>query len=339
MAYVQHRCPTCSAPLPPPPPVGVVRCSHCEALLAPYEGRWRAAPPQVPPEPLLHPDRPRLWLGGARYALRGRLARGDGSDVFLGWRDRRLTELVVVKVLRSAADRDRLERERDALAALHRSTAQGAAHFTRLLPQPVGFGAARLGMRGDEGEREVGIHRWRSGFVHTFEDVERAHPGGVAPEAAVWMWKRILELLGFVHASGWVHGAVLPSHLLVHARDHGVVLCGWSRAVRAGEPLAAAGGAHGAMYPADVARGAPATPATDVTMGARAVLRALGGGPLRAPSGVPRPLADLLEAHADPAAGGRIDDAWWLKERVAAAASEVFGPPRYVPFEMPGWSQ
>lgn len=337
MGYAQHRCPSCSAPLPPPPPVGVVRCSYCDARLAPYEGRWRATAPEAPPEPIWEPHRQRLWLAGARYVILGRLARGEGADVFLARRDRRVTELVVIKALRAPEDVDLLEREHTVVAELHQSRAQGAPHFSRLLPQAVAVGPARLGMHGDEGERPVSIHRWRSGFVHTFEDVERVHGKGVSPEAAVWMWRRVLELLGFVHASGWVHGAVLPAHLLVHARDHGVVLCGWSRAVRIGERLPATSAGAEAMYPADVWGGGPATAATDLTMASRAILRVLGGDLRRAPAGVPAPIAELLEVHADPSAAGRMDDAWWLKERVAAAAREAFGPPKFVPFQMPGW--
>ena len=134
-------------------------------------------------------------------------------------------------MLRAPGDGDLLAREHEVLTALEASRAQGAPHFTRLLPQRVALGTARLGMRGELGERRVAVHRWRSGFVHTFDDVAREHPTGITAGHAVWIWKRMLELLGWIHASGWVHGAVLPPHLLVHARDHGVTLVGFSRAV------------------------------------------------------------------------------------------------------------
>jgi hypothetical protein len=275
-----------------------------------------------------------MWLGGARYAILGRLARGEGSDVFLARRDGRLSELVVVKVLRAHADADLLAREHDVLEAIEKSEAQGAPHFSRLLPQRVASGVARLGMRGQDGDRRVSAHRWRSGFVHTFDDVARAHPGGIAPEASVWIWKRVLELLGFIHASGWVHGAVLPPHLLVHARDHGVVLGGFSRAVQIGRPLPAFSSGLGAHYPDEVWNGGAATPATDVAMSARAVLGLLSGDLRRAPARVPAPLRDLLESQASAPSA----EAWAIKEQLDVVARAAFGPPRYVPFTMPGWT-
>lgn len=335
-SYTQHRCPNCGGPLPPPSATRTQRCGYCSKLLAPSAGGWRPAPAEAREEPLIDPHLPRLWVGGLRYATLGRIARGECSDVFRARRDARLTEQVVVKVLRSEQDSDLLEREQKTLAGLEDSRVQGAAHFSRLLPQRVAHGVARLGMNGRDGEARASVMRWRSGFVHTFDDVFGAHPSGVTPEAAVWMWKRVLELLGWIHRNGIVHGAVLPSHMLVHARDHGVVLVGWSSAVPAGRPLDAVPAALRAYYPDAVLGGAPVTAQTDLAMSARVVLRALGTETDRAPGGAPPPLARLLETHArlEP---GMESDAWALKERLDAVARDVFGPPRFVPFAMPGW--
>lgn len=274
--------------MPPPSATRSERCKFCSMLLAPGPGGWRAAPADAPEEPLLDPHLPRLWVGGLRYAVMGRL-RGR---VYRARRDARITEHVLLKF----GERDRLEREQTVLAELERSEVQGAAHFTRLLPQRVDHGVARLGMNGRDGESFCTVLRWRSGFVHTFEDVLEVHSSGVAPEHSVWMWKRILELLGWVHRNGIVHGAIRPEHLILHARDHGVVLAGWSSATR---------GAPGA----------------DLAASAAVIQRVIGAEP-------PAPLARLLHE------AGSASDAWALKDRLDAVAREVFGPPRFVPFEM-----
>lgn len=314
-----------------------LRCTFCSALLVPGDGRWVAAPAQHAAEPLRHPTARRLWLGGHRYALLGRIARGEGSDVFLAERDGRLTERVVLKMLRASRDRDLLEREHAVLGELEKSEAQGAPHFTRLLPQRVALGIARLGLRGDEGERQVSALRWRSGFVHTADDVMATYPGGVPRASTVWIWKRLLELLGFVHRSGFVHGAVLPAHVLVHAKDHGVVLCGWSRAGRAGTPLVARSEGADAFYPDDLRAGANARPGHDIAMSARVISRLLGGTELAPPQSVPEPLREIVAQHARLAPGAETD-AWALMARLQEAANAVFGPPKFVRFEMPGWT-
>ncbi len=243
-----------------------------------------------------------------------------------------MSALVVVKVLRAEGAADLFAREERVLEDLSHATARGAAHFGRLVPERVAFGRARLGLNGKDGEREVAIRRYRAGFVHTLEDVRRAHGDTLDPAHGVWAWKRTLELLGFVHGAGYVHGAVLPEHLLFDVREHGVVLAGFSRAVRPGERLPARTRGRDAFYPESVARGAAVTEATDLAMSARAVLQLLGGDPRRAPERVAAPLAPLLERVATDASG---HSAWSLVDEVSRAAEEVFGPPRFVPLTMP----
>ena len=82
-------------------------------------------------------------------------------------------------------------------------------------------------------------------------------------------------------------------------------------------------------------RGGPATRSTDITMSARAILMLLGGDVREAPSGVPAPLATLLESHA---ANTSYDDAWAVRDALDAAAREAFGPPKFMHFAMPGWA-
>jgi hypothetical protein len=261
----------------------------------------------------------------------GLLARGEISDVFLATRARRLTERVLIKVLRVSEDADLFAREWDVLGALQAGTAQGADHFSLRLPTPVARGDARF----DDGRSASAIVvRSVAGFQHTLDDVRRAYPAGVDSRHAVWIWRRILELLGWVHRNGWVHGALLPQHVVLHARDHGAMLVGWSCAVRQGDRVPAVSTAHEQFYPPEVLDRAPATTVTDLTMSARSIAYALGAqdrGDL--PKEVPAAIRELVEACAS----GEIitEDAWRLKDLVADTAERAFGPPAFIPFEIP----
>jgi len=301
MTYVEHHCPRCFGPLPAPPPSGTIYCDYCWTPLSPGPDGWTSTAPAALDEDLPDPDRPRFWVKGRRWVALGRVAEGESSRVFLGRRDHRLTERVVIKLARDEDARPKLEHEHEVLTALQASRARGTAHFSRLIPQPVAIGEARLGMRGDEGARFVSLLRHRSGFVHTFDHVRDAWREGVPPEAAVWLLKRALELLGWTHESGWTHGAVEPAHLLVHARDHGVTLLGWTEARRGGDAAADVRAAAGAV---------------------RSLVKK-----------APAPLTALL-AEAEASAG---PDAWALIGRLDEVSRRAFGPPRYVAFPMPGW--
>lgn len=239
-------------------------------------------------------------------------------------------------MLRAREDHDRLAHEHDVLQALQRATQRGSEHFTRLLPPPIAHGEARLGLHGHEGPRVVTVLGWAPGFVHTFGDVRAAYPTGVPATAAVWLWKRVLETLAWMHEVGFIHGAILPEHLLVHARDHGVRLVGFSSATTTGRALSGfPPGAEG-FYPKSTWEGGTASASSDLVMSARCVLFALGADDWQVPSTVPSPIAALLRSVAADDAGGR-HDAWALVGELDAATREAFGPPRYVPFALPGW--
>lgn len=334
MAIEVLRCPNCAAPLPPGAR-GEVVCEYCRHVLtnvpSPTGYRWVAGDERPPDDGLR-----RVHVDGRTFALLGRLARGDGSDVFLARRDKRLAELVVLKALRAREDEDLLRNEWRTLTALHASEAQGADFFARLIPQPVAHGP----MTGAAEKTLATVYRWRSGFVHTLDDVARAHPRGVDPRAAVWMWKRALELLGWVHRAGHAHGALVPAHLLVHPRDHGVTFVGWgtSAPLREGR-LPALPGAARDYYPDDVWERRTASPAADLVTLARSVARVLGGDPARGsvPSSVPDALADLVIEYAGRRTCEAVTaDAWALKDQVAEASRAAFGADRYVKFSMPG---
>lgn len=298
--------------------------------VCPFCGHTVVGVPRFPWDPGPRPSfagraadvgKPRVALGGRRYVLDGRIGVGDSTDVFLAHRDCALTERVVIKVLAVPDDEWLVRREPAVLRHLAASRRQGAEHFGRLCPQLVASGALRLD--GDARPYAV-ITRWRSGFSYSLADVQRAFPDGLDARTLVWIWKRVLELLGWVHRTGRVHGAVLPTHVLIHPRDHGATLIGWAASVRVGRTLLAIREADRALYPAGLLAGAPAEGAHDQQMLARTI-RALGGAAL------PRPLARLLRRSA----AGDTADAWALEREVRAAAREAFGPPRYHRFDMP----
>ncbi len=335
------RCPTCGAPLPPRSYRVVVQCTYCGASVAKEDDVVAAADFKRALADLARDDgrRPRVEVAGVPYRVLGRIAAGDSSEVFLAERAHPITERVILKVLRSRDDEDLLDAEHAVLSALHERDDQGAGELRRRLPPLVARGPVTVdGQRAPRGSEAL-VLRALSGFVDTFDDVLRVYPAGVDGRHAVWMWRRVLELLAGIHHAGWVHGAVLPQHLVVHARDHGVMLVGWSCAVPVGSkaPLRAASFTARECYPPALLDGAPPSPATDITMSARCIARLLGGAAERVPDDVARPIASLVEEHAVSFGPLHAADAWALRKRLGDAAREAYGPPRYHAFSMPGW--
>jgi len=329
-------CPQCNAPLAPHKFARFVVCSYCGATVQLDETSVSAE--------LFHKAF-RAWnsptsysitswfsVGNSHWMLDQLIANGDISDVYLGQRARWPTELAIIKLLRDRQDASLFDNEWDVLQKLQRSDAPGAETFTTLIPQPILCGEITEGL--SLGQR-VNVFRWASGFHHTFEEVRQAYPQGIGAQASIWVWRRILEMLSFLHNSGFVHGAVVPSHLLVQDNDHGIRLVGYGAAGRLGETLRVHSQPYESLYPRSTRS---LTTQLDITMSARCIVSILGGDPETGSLSravTPR-LATLIQgiARATPSNPVR-EDAWSIREELGVIAREVFGPPQFLPIVMP----
>lgn len=332
-------CPQCNAPLAPHKFARSVVCSYCGATVQLDEYSVSAE--------LFHTsfrawNSPQSYLisnwfsvGDSYWALGDLIAKGEISDVYTGQRARWPTELAIIKILRDPRDAASFNNEWAVLQALQRSEAPGAETFTALLPQPILHGEIT---QGSAAGQRVSVFRQISGFHHTFEEVIGAYPQGIPPRAAIWVWRRILEVLSFLHHSGMVHGAVLPSHLLVQENDHGVRLVGYGAAGPLGGTLRTISHPYESFYPQSVRSFARLTAQLDLTMSARCLIALLGGNPETGalPAGVPSRLARLLQQIALTEPNGTAGmDAWSIRQELGTIANEVFGPPQFIPIVMP----
>jgi len=296
-------CPSCGAPLEGLWEHVAVVCRYCRVEVLPG-GTGDPVPQRMPDD-----GRPRISVAGRTYLVEGHLARGRSSEVYRGRWVVRLGELVVLKLARHGQDGSRLRHEHAVLQRLWDSPARGADHFVRRLAAPIALAPVRVG----GAERVVSVMQWRSGFHTTLQDAIEAFPDGVHGRVLVWVLKRVLEELAFLHRAGVGHGAVEPDHILVHPRDHGAMLVGFG----------------GAALAPHVDR------ASDVVGLARSIEQAAGARGLLVDrfGSLPPALGRVVRD----AAAGHHDDAWALRAQVDAAARRAYGPSQYSPLRMPGW--
>ncbi|MEK7545860.1 MAG: hypothetical protein AAB554_02165 [Patescibacteria group bacterium] len=283
---------------------------------------------------------PRLTVAGRTYLLEGRIGRGDKTDVFRALWDHQPTERVVLKISRTLDDADLMKNEVRVLKAIQASEDPGAYFFTRILPEYVADGTT---VGSDGLERRVTVLRDRNLFDWTLEDVIEEYPEGVEPQSMVWMWNRVLTLLAWTHRIGYVHGAIVPSHVLLHVQNHAVTLLDWAAAVRyksGKERIAIVSDGYEAYYPKALLSKEAASPEMDLAMSARCMIGILGGSPKdgRLPASVPTPIADFLRLHGmygKPSEWTRAKDALELQKAFGKIAESVYGPRAFHPFLMP----
>ena len=220
------------------------------------------------------------------------------------------------------------------LDKLQESASPEAAGLLARLPAPVIHGEAGAGAFA--GSR-VSVRRWAAGFTHTLEAFQRAFPRGIDPQPSIWIWRRILEVLAFLHREGLAHGAVLPCHLLAQDGEHGLRVVGLGCADAPGAALRAVVERFEAHYP----RSCPGLSAAH-SDGGRGHERALRGRAARRRSRHRRRAGG--GAPAVGRAGARGGDGWHepgttphgqIRERLGHLAQEVFGSPKFCPLVMP----
>ncbi len=292
-----HKCPDCGGPLHPASRFArSVPCTFCGATVQIDPSIVSAARFREAYERWQSPDHARgtavIGLGDSYFELSDLLGRGEISDVYAATRTRWPGERVVLKILRDRADAAKLDHEWNVLDELQRSESQLAAR----VPQPLARGVIRDGAHA--GASAI-VFRQLPSFRHTVAEMPHVFPTGLPPGVTIWMWRRTLETLTLLHRCGFTHQAIAAEHMLVEDGDHGVLLVGFHRATRGGDPN------------------------DDVRASARVFAALLGAG-------APQPLASLCTDIA--ARGG---EPWALRERVGELGRTLFGAPKFHPLVWP----
>ena len=170
---------------------------------------------------------------------------------------------------------------------------------------------------------------------YTLEEVHARYPV-LEPRDMAWMFRRLLVVLGFTMRADMVHGAVVPSHVLIHPEKHGLVLVDWCYATGAGQDLEMRSEAYQDWYPPEGKTGTIVGPEMDVYMAAGCMLWLLGGQPDGSglPTSVPREYRAFFNVCTKPIAADRPPDAWDVKEHFDGLIEHLYGARKFRPFSM-----
>jgi len=142
------------------------------------------------------------------------------------------------------------------------------------------------------------------------------------PRHLVWLFKRILTILSFTEANNIVHGAVLPSHILVNPKNHGIQLIGWGQSVEKGSPIKIISKDWKANYPSEVLDKKPADFSTDIYMVGYLIKQLMTS---KTPSSFVRFVDSLLLSP-----GMRPNSALGLYDDLSHFARDLYGSPKFV---------
>lgn len=259
------------------------------------------------------------------FQVGGVRRRGEIADVFdCSLRGR--TDLVF-KAARVPRDNDLLLGEARTLRRLRRELEERWQPFLPDLVDHVNF-------RAPGGIRRAANVLTRLDGWYTLAQVVDAYPLGLDARDVAWMWRRLLAILGAVHEAGIVHGAVVPSNVLIHPEKHGLVLADWCYAFAAGgRPLAVS--RERWRYPDEVNE-KRLTASSDLYTASTTAWSLLTGRAVvgNIPERVPKPLRAHLRAYLLDERQ-RPTSAWQMLGLFEDVLERCYGPRRFRPFTMP----
>lgn len=256
------------------------------------------------------------------YVLGHRMGVGDLCDVHYGVS--RENEYIL-RVPRNRGGNHLLAKEQMVLEELIEQSRDDP--YRLYFPEPVeSFHVQR---------RQINVSQWREGFF-TSEQILDRYPYGIDGRHLAWMFNRTLESLGYVHSKGWIHGAVLPPHLMFHPESHGLQLVGWIHAERSHRTLRIAPTRFKTWYPVECRQKKPATPSVDIYLAAKSMVYLAGGDPISnsIPERIPVELRRFLKGCLLESVRMRPQNAWELHEEFNELLEVMYGLPKFHPLDI-----
>ncbi|MEM7334489.1 MAG: hypothetical protein AAF490_20605 [Chloroflexota bacterium] len=254
-------------------------------------------------------------------------APGDIADI---WQAETGSKKVILKIVRQPKNNDLMLAESSWLKHL-KNDLKGdplLAHFPTLIESFKVKDASGA-------ERAINVLENENEFV-TLAEVIQAHPQGIHPADAAWMFNRLLAALAKTHQLGWVHGAVIPPHLLLNLNDHNGKLIDWCYSQPIGEKVKAISPSYKPFYPMEVLEKRPSTPATDIYLAGMTLLKLLGGdvATKTVPTSVPKPIGAFLKACLIGSPHRRPQNSWALFDDFQEILQRLYGAPKFRPFSL-----
>ena len=264
------------------------------------------------------------------YTVTRRLPAGDICEVYYAT-NKAGTE-VALKVPRNPINNDLMDNEAKQLRWL-RNEAKTKA-LEAMLHIPVLVDSFTLRQRGTVQKR---VNAIKYAPYVTMAEIMSAYPAGIDIRDATWMFNRVAAALLIAHQAGLVHGAVIPSNILLcvepkSKEEHNGILLDWKNAVEPGKTIKTLSTAYQSYYPQEIVEKRPVSVSADIYMLARCLEGLIGANNLRL---LPISIQGLLRAcWLGPRY--RTKDIYKLYQDFAG----LTGPRRFRRFEMPaGWKR
>lgn len=281
----------------------------------------------------------RIHIGGTCAVFEGITQSKDGHNLS-----------VIIKIPHDRVDNDLMGREVKAFEAFSKkmreicTNDEGkelAKKFSLRLPCFLeSFSLEEPGSSNKE--KRVNIFSKLSGLEsgwYSLEEIRKHYKDGVNARIMAFVWNRILEGLTFSHASGVVHRAITPNHVLIHTEGHYGNIIDWTASCNLNnfDYVPYIDDKYSSYFPDEILnKTGKASPSSDIFMSAWCMVYLLGGDPKRkfVPDSVEKPIKELLNMCLQPKPKLRPKNAQVVYSEFKKMTEDLFGPKKFVELRM-----
>lgn len=281
----------------------------------------------------------RIHIGGTCAVFEGITQDKDGHNLS-----------VIIKIPHDHTDNDLMEQEAKAFKAFNKKTKElciddGGREFAKKfllrlpcflesvnLEEPCSFNKGKV----------VNIFSKLSGLEsgwYSLEEIRKHYKEGINTRIMAFVWNRILEGLTFSHASGVIHRAITPNHILIHAEGHYGNIIDWTASCNINDLdyVPYLDERYLSYFPDEILnKVGKAFPSSDIYMSAWCMVYLLGGDPKQKfiPDTVEKPIRAFLNMCLQPKPKLRPKSTQVVYSEFKEITEDIFGPKRFVELQM-----
>lgn len=246
------------------------------------------------------------------------------ADIFTGMMDD--TEPVIFHVASQPTETigSLIKHEAKALIKLHEPKDDGAVSWQSMLPKLIE--CIDIPVNGKPHKCNV-YKDTLQGFVSLAEVERKFGSAGIDGKDVAWMLRRALDVLGYAHSIGVIHGGLNPTNIFVGPGDiHQVVIANWQNAILdPDDRVRSVEKDYRFCVAPEILKKQPASPASDLFSLGQSFLRVCG-------SNTSKRVSLFLQSFILASPVQRPQNAFEIRKEFTRMIRELWGEAKYHPF-------
>lgn len=256
-------------------------------------------------------DEIKFSVNGYNYAISDKIIEGDFCKVYFGERTKEgQLEKICLKATNDEQDGHLLINEYDLLKKLNHQSIPTALDSFEL-----------------DGKRANILKRIEDSY--DLIALREHFPNGFPQEHTVWIFDRLLSVLGYIHKNLTIHGSIEPGNIIITPQNHNGLLIDYLFAIPdADKKDAKYVGVNDYSAP-ELGHGAIPHPSSDMFSLGKSMLFLLGGdlNRLELPKGIDPRLARFIQGFLELKPEIRTNDAWKAWHELKELRKKIYGAP------------